>query len=82
MAKRKQNENEFPSWEVLPNGGRRYSKQRPGAQSVYQRIVKIVDLNEVTLLVLQEVYNDDGQLVETHQKFPLGSSHQYAGGNE
>jgi hypothetical protein len=82
MATRKQNEAEYHFWEELPDGGRRYWKQRPGVKSGYQQIVKFVDSNEVTLLVLQEVYNDDGKLIEKHQKFPSGSEHKYVGGDK
>jgi hypothetical protein len=76
VATREQNEKEFRNWEELPDGGRRYWKERKGAISGLQRMVKIVDADENTLLVVQEIYNDDGELVEQHQKFPTDTGHQ------
>ncbi len=79
MATRKQNENRFKNWEVLPTGGRRYWIERPGIISGFQRMIKIVDGNEVTLHVVQEIYNDDGVLVERHQKYPVDTGHERFG---
>lgn len=76
MNKRKQNEREFPNWEELPDGGRRYWRDRCGHISGFQRIIKIVDASENTLQVVQEIYNDAGELVEYHQKFPEDTGHQ------
>ena len=42
----------------------------------YQRIVKIVDTNEQTILLLQEIYNDANILIERHQKFPVDTGHE------
>jgi hypothetical protein len=82
MAKRRHNERDYHGWTDLPDGGRRYWKDRRGVQSGFQRMVKVVDANEITLLVVQEVYNDDNELIETHQKFPIDSEHKYVGGKE
>lgn len=76
MNKRRQNEREFPHWEDLPDGGRRYWRERRGRVSGFQRIIKVVDKNENTLQVVQEIYNDAGELVEYHQKFPEDTGHQ------
>lgn len=76
MATREQNEKEYRNWQDLPGGGRRYWKVRKGAISGYQHLIKIVDANENTLSVVQEVYNDDSELVERHQKFPVDTGHQ------
>jgi hypothetical protein len=43
MATREQNEKEYKQWIVLPDGGRRYWRDRLGKVSGFQRIVKIVD---------------------------------------
>lgn len=66
MATRAQNEREFDQWVDLPDGGRRYWFDRVGGAWGYQRIVKVVDAGENTLLVMQEIYNDDGTLYERH----------------
>jgi len=76
MATRRQNEKDFDHWEELPDGGRRYWFDREGARWGVQRIIKVVDQTEKTLLLLQEIYNDDGELVERHQKFPRDTGHE------
>ncbi|HUN09494.1 MAG TPA: hypothetical protein PLQ56_23015 [Aggregatilineales bacterium] len=76
MATRRQNEKLFDFWETLPDGGRRYWFDRKGFIWGFQRIIKIVDANEETVSVIQEVYNDAGELVEWHQKFPVDTGHQ------
>jgi hypothetical protein len=35
-----------------------------------------VDANENTISFVQEIYNDAGQLIETHQKYPIDTNHQ------
>lgn len=77
MATREQNEREFRHWEHLPEGGRRYWKDRQGGDFGRQRIVKVVDKNEVTIRVVQEVYDDDDVLIERHVKFPVDRGHTY-----
>jgi len=76
MANRHQNEKEYGNWHELPDGGRRYWRDRKGHVSGFQRIIKIVDADENTLEVVQEIYNDDGELVEYHQKYPEDTGHQ------
>jgi len=36
----------------------------------------VVDKDEKTTLLVQEVYNDDGELIERHQKFPVDTGHE------
>lgn len=76
MATREQNERRFENWEILPNGGRRYWTDRQGAVSGFQRMVKVVDADENTLQLVQEIYNDDGVMIERHQKFPVDTGHE------
>ncbi len=76
MATRAQNEKDFENWEELPDGGRRYWFDRKGEIWGFQRIVKIVDANENTLFVIQEIYDDDGELYERHQKYPVDTGHK------
>ncbi len=76
MATREQNEKRFKNWIALPNGGRRYWTDRMGAVSGFQRMVKIVTKDETTLQLVQEIYNDDGELIERHQKYPVDTGHQ------
>jgi hypothetical protein len=76
VATRNQNEREFKHWQDLPDGGRRYWRDRPGRVHGLQRFVKVVDSHENTLLVVQEIYNESGELVEQHQKYPIDTGHQ------
>jgi hypothetical protein len=39
-------------------------------------MIKVVDANEVTLQVAQEIYNDEGVLIERHQKYPIDTGHE------
>lgn len=31
---------------------------------------------EITLFLIQEIYNEDGELDERHQKYPVDTGHQ------
>jgi len=35
-----------------------------------------VDASETTVRFWQEIYDDHGKLVETHEKFPVDKGHQ------
>lgn len=76
MATRQQNEQRFKHWEDLPDGSRRYWTDRPGIVSGSQRMIKIVDVHENTLQVIQEVYNDEHVLIGRHQKYPVDTGHE------
>lgn len=76
MATREQNEKRFRHWDELPGGGRRYWTERRGIIDGFQRMIKIVDADEHTMLVVQEIYDETGTLVERHQKYPTDTGHQ------
>jgi hypothetical protein len=76
VTTREQNERRFKHWEALPDGGRRYWTERRGAVSGYQRMIKVVDADEETVRVVQEIYNDEGELIELHQKYPVDAGHE------
>ncbi|MDX1995141.1 MAG: hypothetical protein SF029_22355 [bacterium] len=82
MATRQQNEKDFPHWEDLAEGGRRYWYDRKGRVRGFQRLIKIVDGNENTLFFFQEIYDDEGRLIEIHQKYPVDTGHQIVKANE
>ena len=65
MTTRAQNERKFGRWEDLPQGWR-------------ARYMKEVDANETTLRFWQEIYDELGKLVETHQKHPVDQGHRKA----
>lgn len=76
MAKRSQNEHDYPHWETLPDGGRRYWVDKPGSVQGFARYIKIVDGGEVTQSIVQEIYDDQGRLIGRHQKYPVDTGHQ------
>lgn len=76
MATRRQNERRFNHWVDLPDGGRRYGYDVPGAKRGFARDVKTVDGNENTVSLVQEIYDDFGNLIEIHPKYPFDTGHQ------
>lgn len=76
MANRSQNEKRFQNWIDLPDGTRRYWTDRMGKVSGFQRMIKVVGADETTLRVIQEIYNDEGVLIERHQKYPVDTGHR------
>ncbi|HVU14715.1 MAG TPA: hypothetical protein VHD90_25740 [Phototrophicaceae bacterium] len=76
MATRAQNERDFPNWDELSNAGRRYWIDKIGRVSGFARYVKIVDANEMTQSIVQEIYDQNGKLIARHQKYPVDTGHQ------
>lgn len=74
--KRKQNEKKFEAWEDLPEGGRRYWFEVIGRSGWKARYVKEVDAEERTVKFYQEIYDDQGKLVEVHEKYPVDKGHR------
>jgi len=76
MGTRETNERKFGNWETLPGGGRRYWYEVLGRTRWRARYVKEVDVYERTLSFWQEIYNERGQVVERHLKFPEDRGHK------
>jgi hypothetical protein len=76
MSARIQNEKKFGHWNELPGGGRRHRLDVTGRVGWLARYLKEVDANETTLRFWQEIYDDQGKLVETHEKFPVDKGHK------
>ncbi len=74
-SKRRQNEKKFGSWEVLASGGRHYWYEVKGRYGWTARYIKVVDPGETTVRFCQEIYNDQGNLVEVHHKYPVDTGH-------
>jgi len=74
--KRRQNEKKFEAWEDLPQGGRRYWYEVAGRSGWKTRYVKEVDAEERATKFYQEIYDDQGELVEIHEKYPLDKGHR------
>ncbi|MBZ0290856.1 MAG: hypothetical protein K8I30_24735 [Anaerolineae bacterium] len=81
MATRESNERRFLLWDDLPDGGRRYYAIKIGKVKNYARYVKIVDANEITISIVQEIYDNDDRLVAIHQKYPVDTGHQVIEGD-
>ena len=78
MGTRAKNERLFTHWQSLPSGGRRYWLDVPGHQGWRARYLKQVDVIERTQRFWQEIYNEHGRLVETHEKYPVDRGHRKA----
>ena len=76
MSTRTQNEKKFGNWHELPEGHRRYWLDVVGRLGWRARYLKEVDAQEITLLFWQEIYDDQGKLVEIHEKYPVDRGHQ------
>ena len=76
MRTRSQNEKKFGQWDELAGGGRRYWLDVPGRSGWMARYLKEVDAKERTVRFWQEIYDDKGILVETHEKFPVDKGRQ------
>ena len=76
MSTRTKNEKKFDGWDELPAGGRRYWLDVLGRLGWRALYLKEVDAQETTLLFWQEIYDDQGKLVEIHEKYPVDRGHQ------
>jgi len=73
--KRRQNEKKFGAWDELPDGSRRYFFEVQGRHGWSARYVKEVDASERTMKFYQEIYDEEGWLVEIHEKYPVNKGH-------
>ncbi len=73
--KRKQNEKEFANWKETATGGRRYWFEVVGRSGGKARYVKEVDAEEVTVAFWQEIYDNQGVMIELHEKYPIDKGH-------
>ena len=76
MGKRDQNEKKYGHWKELAGDNRQYWLDVKGRYGWLARYVKVVNSSENTLRFYQEIYNEKGQLVEIHEKFPVDKGHQ------
>ena len=74
--KRIENEKRFTSWEEHGDGSRIYWFIIEGRLGWSAKYLKIVDLNERTISFWQEIYDEKGNLVEIHEKYPIDKGHK------
>ncbi len=74
--KRRKNELKFENWEELPGDGKRYWYDVLGRFGWVARYVKEVDGDEITTRFYQKIYDEQGNLVEIHEKYPADKGHQ------
>ena len=74
-GKRQLNERKFPNWKVLPDNSRKYWIDITGRHGWIARYIKEVNEMEETVRFYQEIYDDKGNLVEIHEKFPVDKGH-------
>ena len=56
-----------------------YSYEVKGHFGWMARYVKEVDASELTLRFYQEIYDNIGQLVQIHEKYPIDKGHEKIG---
>ncbi len=70
------NEQKFGHWKELSNGGRLYWYEVIGQFGCSACYFKEVDAKEKTVRFYQEIYNDKGELIEIHEKYPKDKGHK------
>ena len=75
MATRKQNEAHFDTWVELENKGRLYKKVIQGRHGWFALYYKEVDQAETTTRFWQEIRDEQGNLREIHEKYPVDKGH-------
>ena len=61
----------------LSDGGRRYCFDVSGRTGWIARYVKEVNADEETVRFYQEIHDENGRLVEIHEKYPVDKGHQF-----
>ncbi len=74
--KRQENEKKFTHWEDNKDDSRKYWFDVKGKMGWKARYIKIVDENEITLKFYQEIYDNNGKLIEIHEKYPTDKGHR------
>jgi hypothetical protein len=82
MSGRKANERKYRQWTETEIKGRLYQRKVMGQQGWFALYFKEVDGEEGVLKFWQEIYDENGQLVEIHHKYPKDLSHQKINGND
>lgn len=78
-GKRLLNERKFLNCEKLSDGGRKYWLEIKGRHGWKARYVKEVDDREETKKFYREIYDNNGKLIEIHEKYPVDKGHKRMG---
>jgi len=81
MSTRAQNERKFGSWKLLDDKGRLYWLDVTGKMNGQARYLKQVDAQENTIRFWQDIFDNNGVLVEVDQKYPVDLGHKSIGEN-
>jgi hypothetical protein len=76
VGTRKENEKKFRNWIHLESGGRLYSYMVLGKMGWSAKYLKEVDQNEETIRFWQEIFDENGNLKEIHEKYPIDKGHE------
>lgn len=74
--KRLSNEKEYDLWIEKKDGGRIYSFEIIGRFGWTSKYLKETDAEETTLKFWQEIYDENGNLNEIHEKYPVDKGHK------
>jgi len=74
--KRIENERKFKDWAVDGKGGRIYKMKLSGKFDWFVIYEKNVDKDENTISFTQYIYDENGTLKESHQKYPIDTGHK------
>lgn len=74
--KQAENERKFDNWVVTDKGERIYKMKLKGKFGWYAIYEKIVDKDEITLKFTQFIYDENNDLKEIHEKYPLDKGHK------
>lgn len=80
--KRISNEKQFDLWVEKNDGGRICSFEIAGRYGWISKYLKETDADEATMKFWQEIYNDRGNLIEIHEKFPVDKGHKKVNSND
>lgn len=73
--KRRINERKFKNWKLTGENGRLYFYKVKGKHGWSAKYLKEVDKDENTLRFWQEIYDENENLREIHEKFPKDKGH-------
>ena len=76
VQKRLSNEKEYDLWIEKPDGGRIYSFEIIGRFGWVSKYLKETDADEITVKFWQEIYDENENLKEIHEKFPVDKGHK------